>query len=203
MLDKMVLGSRLLLGAIYLLSGLTYFFGFMPMLPHVGMPADLHIKHAVVVEMIKTGWMFQSAKIIEILFGLSMLSNRAVPLMLAAALPVTFITFMLDALILDDIWRWLHGAATTQQLFAAIEDMVVGGLCGLMPHLWLMWCFSAYYRPALVWKATPGTALSAANTGSLVPQSGWLRGVFFAWGWAAIALQVMNFYLFTGLIRFG
>ena len=138
---RMVFAARMVLGIFYLLSGLNWFFGFIPMLPHVNMPADLPIKHAVVVEMIKTGWMFQSAKIVEVAFGLSLLFNRGVPAMLVAALPVAFLTFMLDALILDDIWRWLIGTETTPALMAAIADMIVGGLCVLLPHLWLMWCY--------------------------------------------------------------
>jgi hypothetical protein len=196
MFGRMVLAARIVLGVFYLMSGLNWFFGFLPMLPHVGMPDDLPIKHAVVAEMIRTGWMFQSAKILEVLFGLSLLFNRAVPLMLAAALPVAFLTFMLDALILDDVWRWFAGAQSTQALGAAIEDMVIGGLCVLLPHLWLMWCYGAYYRPAFAWKAAPAP-LGSGNAASMplappATERVWLLRGFFAFGWVAIALQSYN-----------
>lgn len=203
MVGGMVLAARIVLGVFYLLSGLNWFFGFIPALPHAGMPADLPIKHAVVAEMIGTGWMFQSAKGLEVAFGLSLLANRAVPLMLAAALPLAFITFMLDALILDDLWRWISTAGSSAALRAAIADMVVGGLCVLLPHLWLMGCYFGYYRPAFVWKARPGASGHGGATGSPAapaPAAGGLRALFFAVGWAALGLQTYNLFLFAGMI---
>ena len=206
MFDKMVLAARLVLGVFYLLSGLNWFFGFLPMLPHVGMPPDLPIKHAVVVEMINSGWMFQSAKIVELIFGVSMLTNRAVPLMLAAALPVAFITFGLDALILDDIWNWMQGTESSAELWAAIADMIVGGLCVLLPHLWLMWCYFGYYRPAMAWQAEPVEAWHGGSTGMVQPASAQppagkgLRRAFYVFGWIALAFQTYNLYLFISMI---
>ncbi len=207
MFGKTVLAARLVLGIFYLLSGFNWFFGFIPFLPHVGMPADLPIKHQLVVEMIDSGWMFQSAKIVELLFGAALLTNRAVPLMLAVALPVASITFMLDALILDDIMRWLQGAETGADLLAAIEDMIVGGLCVLLPHLWLMWAYFGYYRPAMAWRAEPVEAWHGGSAGATeplaaqAPASAGLRRAFFAFGWFAIALQAFNLYLFISVIR--
>lgn len=204
MLRWMVLAARVALGVFYLLSGLNWFFGFIPFLPHVGMPADLPIKHAVVAEMIDTGWMFQSAKVIELVFGAALLSNRALPLMLAAALPVAAITFGLDALILDDIAGWFAGTVSGTGLGAAIEDMVVGGLCVLLPHLWLMWCFAAYYRSALVWRSEPVEAWHGGSLGDAGPVRGpassRLRGLFYAFGWIALAFQTYNLALFIGAI---
>jgi hypothetical protein len=204
MFGGMVLAVRILLGVFYLLSGLNWFFGFIPVLPHSGMPADLPIKHAVVVEMIGSGWIFQSAKVLEIVFGLSLLANRAVPVLLAAALPVAFITFMLDALILDDILRWFSGIESTADLGAAIADMVVGGLCVLLPHLWLMWCYFGHYRPAFSWKATPEDTWHGGSVGGRpepeAPAPRWLRALFLALGWVAIGLQTYNLYLFVGMI---
>ncbi len=206
---RMVLAARLVLGAFYLLSGLNWFFGFIPFLPHVGMPADLRIKHMLVVEMIDSGWMFQSAKVMELLFGLSLLANRAVPLMLAAALPVAFITFMLDALILDDFARWFAGGETSAALGAAIGDMVVGGLCVLLPHLWLMLCYRDYYRPTFVWRAQPRLADSepqprpVGTPAARQAASPALGRAMLAFGWVALLLQAYNLYLFVGMIRLG
>ena len=190
---RMVIAARVVLGVFYLLSGLNWFFGFIPLLPHIGMPADMHIKHVVVAEMIKTGWMFQSAKIVEILFGLSLITNRYVPVMLLAALPVGFMTFMLDALILDDIWRWIIAQESGAALWAAIYDMVVGGLCVFLIHLWLIWCYLDYYRPMLVAKSTP----KAAGT---EPGQRTLSWAFWAFGIFAFALQAWNLYLFASMI---
>lgn len=203
MFDRMVLAARWILGVFYLLSGLNWFFGFIPMLPHVGMPEDIRIKHQLVVEMINSGWLFQLAKIIELIFGLALLTNRAVPLMLAAALPVAFITFMLDALILDDIMRWLQGSQTGSELWAAIADMIVGGLCVLLPHLWLIWCYFGYYRPALAWKVQPqplGAGIPV--TGTRGGEKGPTRplALFYAFGWVAMGLQAFNLYLFVSMI---
>lgn len=188
----MVTGARIALGLFYLMSGLNWFFGFIPVLPHAGMPPDLPIKHAVVREMIGTGWMFQSAKIVEVVFGLSMVSNRGVPVMLIAALPVAFLTFMLDALVLDDIAAWLRGAESLGDLWAAIYDMVVGGLCVLLIHLWLIWCYRDYYTPMLEWGSAP------REVG--LPGEGGLRRAFFGFGLFAIALQVWNLYLFASIV---
>ncbi|AJP72535.1 hypothetical protein [Sphingomonas hengshuiensis] len=207
--DRLVLAARIVLGVFYLLSGLNWFFGFIPMLPHVGMPADLRIKHMLVVEMINTGWFFQAAKIMEIAFGVSLLANRAVPLLLAATLPVAFITFMLDALILDDIARWLGGTQDTPALLAAVADMIVGGLCVLLPHLWLMLCYRDYYRPAFAWRASPQWGGQPAEPG-LLPEHPLARPAGFRPGRAlilfggfAVLLQIYNLYLFVSMIRLG
>lgn len=157
MFKGMVFSARMLLGIFSLLSGLNWFFGFMP-LPSIYMPLDTPIKHMVIIEMIRTGWMFQLAKVIEIALGLSLIFNRGVPLMLVAAFPIMFGTFMLDALILDDLWGWIAGTVTTDAALAAIGDMIIGGLCVLLLHLWLLWCYLDYYRPMLAWKATPKEA---------------------------------------------
>lgn len=204
MLGWMVIAARIVLGVFYLLSGLNWFFGFIPFLPHIGMPADLRIKHDVVREMIDSGWMFQSAKVIELVFGVFMLANRAVPLMLAAALPVAAITFGLDALILDDIAGWFAGTVSGPELWTAIEDMIVGGLCVLLPHLWLMWCYAAYYRPMLAWKAVPDEAWHGGSKGDAgpvaAPASPALRRAFYAFGAIALVFQTYNLFLFTSSI---
>lgn len=210
MFSKIVLGSRIVLGIFYVLSGANWFIGIIPMLPHMGMPPDLPIKHAVVVEMVNSGWMFQSAKIIELAFGISMLANRYVPLMLAATLPVAFITFMLDALILDDLMRWISGAESGADMLAAFQDMVIGGLCVLLPHLWLMWAYRGYYRPAFARRAEPQAPGDPVNpvemtathhgVGAWVEAPLWRR-LYYALGLFAVALQAFNVYIFCSMIR--
>lgn len=207
MFGKMVLAARLVLGIFYVLSGLNWFIGLIPVLPHIGMPDDLPIRHVVVAEMIHTGWMFQSAKVLELLFGIALLANRLVPLMLAVTLPVVFIIFGLDALILDDLWGWVQGSVPGPDLWTAIMDMVIGGLCVLLPHLWLMWCYSAYYRPAMAWKAEPVVAWKGGSAGTSTPVAAMspsgpaLRLAFFAFGWIALAFQTYNLVLFSSMIE--
>lgn len=212
MFAKLVFATRMVLGIFYLVSGLNWFLGLIPVLPHIGMPPDLPIKHAVVVEMVNSGWMFQSAKLIEIAFGVALLGNRFLPLMLGAALPVAFITFMLDALILDDLWRWINGLETGAAMLAAFQDMVIGGLCVLLPHLWLMWCYREYYRPALVARAVPTVPGEGLVRDELAGPAGGpreeasspqVRWLFFAFGWGAMLLQAFNVCLFIGMIRLG
>ncbi len=195
MFGKLVFAARMVLGIFYLFSGLNWFFGFLP-LPHVGMPADFPIKHDVVAEMVKTGWMFQSAKIVEIAFGIALLANRAVPLMLVVTFPVGLMTFMLDALILDDIWRWLQGSQSGAEMWAAFMDMVVGGLCVFLIHVWLLLCYFDYYRPMLAWSAPPrGVADSVQPEARRVQ-----RILFYSLGWLALALQTFNLYMFVSMI---
>ncbi|MBC2778928.1 hypothetical protein [Parasphingopyxis marina] len=150
--QRMIFIARMILGIFYLISGLNWYFGFMP-LPSIYMPVDAPMKHAVVTEMIRTGWMFQFAKTAEIVVGLSLLAGRAVPLTLALTVPLAFITFMLDAMIFDEIWGWVSGSTDTETLRAAIADMIIGGLCVLSLHVWLMLCYFDHYRPLFVWQA--------------------------------------------------
>ena len=204
--ERMVLYARWVLGLFYIISGANWFFGFISGIPHIGAPADLHIKHAVVAEMVKTGWMYQSAKIAELAVGISLVANRGVPLLLGLTVPVAFITFMLDALILDDLWRWVMGAETTQEMWAAFVDMVIGGLCVFSLHIWLMLCYFDYYRPMMVWKSTPrqfGTAVDLETIKTprvFVTDCGVLRTGFFVLGWIALALQTWNFFAFSSLM---
>lgn len=196
-LQHMVLAARLVLAIVYLLSGFTWFFGFMP-LPSIHMSPDMPIKHAVVAEMIHTGWMFQFGKVAEIVVGLSLLFNRAVPLTLALTVPLAFITFMLDALILDDVWGWLMGTVTTQIVIAKIADMIIGGLCLLLAHLWLMLAYFDYYRPMFAWRATPHVPTPDAAACPRLHRP--LRIAFFILGWIAIAMQGWSMILFIQLV---
>lgn len=154
--QRMELVARWLLGAFYLISGCNWIFGYIAVLPHIHMPPDLPIRHEVVAEMVRTGWMYQSAKMLEIAVGVALVTNRFVPLMLAATLPVAFITFMLGAsLIVGDLWGWLMGTVPAANLLAKILAGAIGGLCVMLLHIWLMLCYFEYYRPALAARAVP------------------------------------------------
>ena len=200
--QHLVFIARMLLGVFYLISGFNWFLGFMPPLPSVDMPLDTELKHAVVLEMIRTGWMFQFAKVAEIAAGLALVTNRFVPMMLAFTAPLAFITFMLDALILDDIFGWLTGTVSTQAVAAAIEDMIIGGLCILLLQVWLILAYRDYFLPLLTFRAQPShfkaPAQSPAEGRLTLP--GAAQKAFIALGCLAILLQAWNLYLFVGLI---
>ena len=152
----MQLAARLLLGGFYLISGLNWIFGFISFLPHIGMPPDLPIRHEVVAEMVQTGWMYQSAKVLELVVGLSLLTNRFVPLTLVATLPVAFITFMLGmTLIAGDIGGWLTGTVQGSIVLTKIRAGALGGICVLLLHIWLMLGYFDYYRSMLAARAVP------------------------------------------------
>jgi hypothetical protein len=153
MLDKMIVAGRWILGIQYLLSGLNWYFGFLPM-PSIHGQGFPH-KHAVVAEMINTGWMFQFAKIVEILVGAALIANRFVPLVLVVAAPVAGLTFLLDAFVLDDIVAFTQGRSSFPSLATRLLDMIVGGACVLLVHIYLMLAYFEYYRPMMVARAQP------------------------------------------------
>lgn len=198
-LVRVALAARLLLGGFYLVSGLNWIFGYISFLPHIGMPPDLPMRHEVVAEMVQTGWMYQSAKIIEIAVGLALVTNRFVPLMLAAAIPVALITCVLGlTLILGDIAGWFAGTVDGSVILTKIGEGATGGLILLLLHTWLALCYFDYYRPALVARAvTTENPPIQTPTGSVRALKG---RAFMALGCVAIALQAYNFYLFVGLI---
>ena len=94
-----VTAVRYLLGAQYLASGLNWWIKMLPF-PSLSDPVDFQQKHAVAQAMIDTGWMYESAKIIEVLTAVSLLTNMFVPLMLVVSMPVAVTTFLLD------FWMW-------------------------------------------------------------------------------------------------
>jgi hypothetical protein len=153
---SMALLARLLLGVFYLLSGLNWVFGYIPVLPHIGMSPDLPMRHEVVAEMVQTGWMYQTAKVMEIAAGVALLTNRFVPLVLVATFPVAFLTCILGAsLISADVAGWLTGAVPGSVLLAKIRAGAIGGTSLLLLQTWLMLCYFDYYRAMLTARAAP------------------------------------------------
>lgn len=152
----MQLVARLLLGGFYLISGFNWVFGYVPILPHIGMPPDLPIRHAVVAEMVNTGWMYQMAKVLEIVVGASLLANRFAPLMLTVTAPIAVLTFGLGAsLILSDFWGLLTGTVAGSVVMTKIREGALGGLTVLLLHAWVMLSYFDYYRPMLTARAAP------------------------------------------------
>jgi hypothetical protein len=82
MFNKVTLGSRFVLGALFLVFGLN---GFLQFIPMPAPPADAG---AFLGALAKTGYMFPLIKLIEIGVGLMLLSNRFVPLALTLIAPI-------------------------------------------------------------------------------------------------------------------
>ncbi|OYW87472.1 MAG: hypothetical protein B7Z20_05070 [Sphingobium sp. 32-64-5] len=144
---------RWILGVQCLVSGLNWWFKILPF-PNMFDPVGLPMKHAIVAIMIDTGWMFTAAKLVEILVGLALLTNRFAVLMLVVAFPVLMMTFALDAVSFGHaVAGAFAGEVTGRNLWAAFLDMIFfGGAVFLMQgHLMLEWF--ANYRHLLV--ATP------------------------------------------------
>jgi hypothetical protein len=88
-----MLWIRLAFGAHSLLSGLNYFFEFLPA-PHVTHP----IAGPFVDSMTAMG-LFDVIKVVECLVGLCLVTNRFVPLALVAELPTSITIFWMSALV--------------------------------------------------------------------------------------------------------
>ncbi|MFC7050223.1 DoxX family protein [Emcibacter nanhaiensis] len=120
---------RTLFGAWNLFFGLVFFFEFIPqpmghgeMTPYLNQTLiDTHLFHVV--------------KVIEIIVGILLLTNRAVPLALCVYFPVTVVIYIVN--------MYLEEFAAGP--FIAIIYLAV--------HLFLFWAYRSYYLPMLAWRA--------------------------------------------------
>lgn len=152
---------RWVLGVQCLLSGLNWWFKILPF-PNMFDPTGLPMKHQIVATMIDTGWMFTVAKLIEILVGLALITNRFAVLMLVVAFPILMMTFVLDAIPFGRaVMGALAGQVTGHNLWASFLDMVFfGGAVFLMQgHLMLEWFGD--YRP--LFATTPGAPVTGLH----------------------------------------
>jgi len=82
MKEKLILGVRVLLGLIFVIFGLNYFFQFIPLPPSTE-AADNFMR-----ALMATGYFFPVMKFIEITSGLLLLSGCFVPLALLLLAPI-------------------------------------------------------------------------------------------------------------------
>lgn len=151
---RLIFWVRILLGVQYLLGGINWWYKILPF-PSISDPSSAAAKHAVLVAMVETGWMFMAAKIVELLMGLSLLFNRFIPVMLVVAFPVALTTFILDAFIFHALIGWLAGTVSGGVLWAKVLDMIFFGGAVLAMHGYLMLAYFDLYRPMLVAKSEP------------------------------------------------
>ena len=87
--------------------------------------------------------LFHVVKAIEIVVGVLLLMNRAVPFVLCVYFPITVVIFIVNLFLEEFAWgpliAWIY----------------------LVVHLFLIWAYRGYYLPMLAWRApvTPGISL--------------------------------------------
>ena len=94
MRNKSILAVRILLGTLFIVFGLNGFFHF------IQLPLPTPEAGAFLGALAKTGFIFPIVKSIEILFGMSLILNRYVPLALIVITPI-LVVITLHHLILD------------------------------------------------------------------------------------------------------
>ena len=85
------MGLRLLLGLIYTVFGLNFFFGFIPLPPMPGKSGEF------LGQLIGTGYLFHLLKVVEVSSGIMLLSGFYVPLALVLLAPITLNIFLFHA----------------------------------------------------------------------------------------------------------
>lgn len=190
----------LLLGAQYVLGGLNWWIKLFPFPNYFDEPTGPG-KHAVLDAMIATGWMFASAKIVELLTGIALLTRRYIPLMLVVAFPVAITTFIIDALIFDDLVAWLGGEVSGSFMWSRVMDLVFFGGAVLAMHGYLMLAYLPYYRPMFVRKAdiSGGDRIEQDVTapGSV---SKLFNGLLVALGLIAVVLGILSTFWLIGMV---
>jgi putative oxidoreductase len=132
--DKLISVSvavlRIIFGLWNLFFGLVFFFEFIPqpmghgeLTPYLNQTLiDTHLFHVV--------------KVIEIIVGILLLINRAVPFALCVYFPITVVIFIVN-LFLEEF---------------ALGPMIAFIYLGV--HLFLFWAYRSYYLPMLAWRAS-------------------------------------------------
>ncbi len=132
MQSKLVLGARILLGLIFFVFGLNFFFHFIPQPP---MP---EAAGAFAGAMFATGYLFILVKVVEVSCGVLLLANRFVPLALALLAPIVVNIVMFHA-------------------FLAPAGIVLP-LVVLALEVFLAWGYRGVYRPMLAARVSPTEA---------------------------------------------
>ena len=135
-ISALVTVLRIIFGAWNIFFGLVFFFEFIPqpmghgeLTPYLNQTLiDTHLFHVV--------------KVIEIVVGILLLVNRAVPFVLCVYFPITVVIFIVN-LFLEEF---------------ALGPMIAFIYLGV--HLFLMWAYRSYYFPMLAWRASVTSGVS-------------------------------------------
>jgi hypothetical protein len=98
---------RCLLGLDFLLNGINFFHPFLPITVPASVPA-----RALMHGMVESG-LFNIVKVVEIAGGLTLLSNRLVPLALLVLAPLTVVICYVDCFLVSTPEGFLFGGTTT------------------------------------------------------------------------------------------
>ena len=135
MLARLTQVARLLLGFVYILNGLNWWWKVLPF-PSV-MDPPLSQTPPFVQAMIDTGYMFDFTKVVEVATGLMLLANRWVPLALVVAFPVTVGLWSVDFFLISRSLR-----------------AQVLGWSALSLNSYLLFAYLRHFAPMLVARAT-------------------------------------------------
>ena len=117
-----VVAARIVLGLIYFVFGLNFFFHFLPTPPSAGGVAD-----AFVGGLFQSGYFFPMLKSIEVVLGALLLIGLFVPLALVILMPISLNILLFHAFLTP-------GNATM-------------GIVIVLVHLYLAWAYRDYYKP--------------------------------------------------------
>ena len=137
MQSKLVLGARILLGLIFFVFGLNFFFHFIPQ-PPMPEAAGAFAGAMFAGAMFATGYLFILVKVVEVSCGVLLLANRFVPLALALLAPIVVNIVMFHA-------------------FLAPAGIVLP-LVVLALEVFLAWGYRGVYRPMLAARVSPTEA---------------------------------------------
>ena len=124
--------ARVLLGLLFVVTGLNGFFNFLPR-PAAPMPEPAR---AFAGALLKTGYLMPLVMATQLVAGTMLLAGRLVPLALALLAPVVvnIVAF---------------------HLFLAPSGLPLAGLV-LVLEVYLAWAHRAAYRPMLTWRTPSG-----------------------------------------------
>ena len=123
--------SRVVFGGWWLFSGLMHF--FMPEIQPLGdEPASIAFTRALMAS-----GLFDWIKVIEIVLGVTMLANRAMPLTVIALVPLNAVIVYWNFVLDEGAVEWAFGALSIA--FNAI----------------LAWPWRHYFFPLIVWRGAP------------------------------------------------
>ena len=114
--------ARIVLGLIYFVFGLNFFFHFIPMPPSAGSPSD-----AFMGGLFQSGYFFPMLKSMEVVLGALLLAGIFVPLALVILAPIS-INILL-----------FHAFLTPGNTLMGIVIVLV--------HIYLAWSYRDYYKP--------------------------------------------------------
>jgi hypothetical protein len=148
--DFAIVAVRWLLGVQSLLSGLNWWVKILPF-PNINEVIEGPIKHEILATMIESGWMFSSAKAIEVLLGLALILNRHAVLMLVVSFPVMLMTFLLDLFpFLGNVGKFAGGEVSGAVVWHSMLDMLYFGAGVFLMQAYLMSEYFAEYRSLFV-----------------------------------------------------